>query len=88
VTGDVVAEIVKGVVALLLAIVGGGIGWSEVKKHGAETEKRKQREKELSRVTEATERHRGPLATDSEYLGRLRRAQERLARLRDRKAKR
>lgn len=45
-TADVVAQLVQGAVALLLALVGGGISWSEIRKHGAETERRKQAERE------------------------------------------
>lgn len=85
---EVVAEIVKGAVMLLLALIGGGIGWDQVKRHGAETERRKQAERRADEA-EATLRHRSrPVPTDREYGERLRRAKDRFARLRDREAKR
>lgn len=86
-TADVVAELVKGAVALLLAIVGVGVGWDQVKRHGATDERLKQAEKELDRVSEQLERRSRPVPPDPEYRSRLQRAADRLARLRDRASK-
>ncbi len=38
------ATIVAGIVALVVLLVGGGVGWSQIKKHGAERERRRMAE--------------------------------------------
>lgn len=79
------AELVAGLVALIVALVGGSVGWQEIKDHGAETERRKQAEVRADHA-EATLKHRSRArATRDEW---LRRAQARLARLRNPEAKR
>lgn len=78
-------ELVGGLVALLVTLIFGSIGWQQVKEHGAQREKRKQAEEERddervradaasvapARPNEASEILRGRLARLSERKRRL-----------------
>lgn len=78
---DVVADLVKGAVALLLALVGGGVGWDQIRRHGAETERRKQAERERDEANIRAEHAAQAPASPREVVGilqRLRRRRERL----------
>ncbi len=48
-------ELIGGIVALVLALVGGGVGWSQIRKHGRELEKRKRAEGERDAAIEEAE---------------------------------
>lgn len=81
-TGEVVAKLVQGAVMLLLAVIGGGIGWDQVKRHGAETEKRKQAERERDAANLRADHAKAPPASPSEVVGILRRLRARHDRMR------
>jgi hypothetical protein len=80
VTAEIVVAI--GLIAIIAAILVTGLVLAFRAGKDADTKK------EAKDATRKLERHLDPLATDTEYLGRLRRAQERLARLRDRTTQR
>jgi hypothetical protein len=67
-------EWVGGLVALILGLVGGGVGWSQVKKHGKEVQKRKQAEGERDEASGRVEDQHAPdLDADQrdEFIDRL-----------------
>lgn len=72
-----------GLVVLLLIAGGVMIFFS-----GKKDEKLDQAREDAQDATKQVERHTEPMPTDRDYLDRLRRAKERLARLRDRATKR
>lgn len=49
-------ELVMGIVALVVALVGGGVGWKRIQDHGAETERRKQAERDAHAAEKRAER--------------------------------
>jgi flagellar biosynthesis/type III secretory pathway M-ring protein FliF/YscJ len=79
VTAEIVVAI--GLIAIIAAILLTGLVLAFRAGKDADTKK------EAKDATRKLERHLDPLPTDADYLSRLRRAQERLARLRDRAAK-
>lgn len=81
-------ELIGGGVALILTLCIGAAGWFGRQQYGAEREKRKQAVEDARGATEQLERRTEPVADDRSYGARLRRQAERLARLRDRAAKR
>jgi biopolymer transport protein ExbB/TolQ len=50
-------------VALITLLIGGGVGWSQVKKHGAEKEARKWAERERDAAIEVAANRGNPLET-------------------------
>jgi len=59
-------ELIGGIVALVLALIGGGVGWSEVRKHGQEKAKRKRAESDADAANEIAKRRGEPLETADE----------------------
>lgn len=82
------ADLLKWAVVLILSLAGGTAGWVRTNQHGAETERRKEAEEERDEANEILRHRSRPMPTDREYGDRLRRAKDRLARLRDRETKR
>jgi hypothetical protein len=76
--------IAVGFMVIIALIIGGGV-WAAFK-FGGDKEEADQAKEDLHEASKQLKRRNEPLPDDSTYLGRLRRAQERLARLRDRKA--
>jgi len=68
----VTAQIIAAVAAVLVALVGGGVGWDQVKRHGAETERRKQAERERDAANVRADHANKPPASVSEAVGILR----------------
>jgi len=63
-------------IALILALVGGGVGWSQVRKHGQNIERLKQAEGERDAAREQNEIAARPPLTGAESVGVLRRVRE------------
>ena len=76
------ADLIKAAVVLLVTLIGGGIGWDQVKRHGAETERRKQAERERDAANLRADRAQAPPATPGEVVGIMRRLRARRERLR------
>lgn len=72
-----------------VVLIGLGVAIASVfnRDHGRDDQKLKEAEKDAKELKAQVERRSDPVATDGEYLERLRRAQKRLARLRNRKTK-
>ena len=72
-----------------VVLIGLGVAVAAVfnRDHGRDDQKLKEAEKDAKELKAQVERRSEPVATDSDYLERLRRAQKRLARLRNRKTK-
>ena len=74
------AEIVAGIVALVLALVGGVVGWTRIGKHGEETVKRKRAEAERDAATRQNVEAARPPLSGAESVAALRRLHNRLRR--------
>lgn len=72
-----------------VVLIGLGVAVAAVfnRDHGRDDQKLKEVEKDAKELKDQIERRNQPVATDGDYLERLRRAQKRLARLRNRKTK-
>lgn len=72
-----------------VVLIGLGVAVAAVfnRDHGRDDQKLKEVEKDAKELKGQVERRSQPVATDGEYLSRLRKAQKRLARLRDRTPK-
>lgn len=46
-------EVIVGAVLLILALVGGGVGWSQIRKHGEVRREREELEKRISEMEAA-----------------------------------
>ena len=66
-------ELIAGAVSLILALVGGGVGWSQVKKHGREVERRKHAEGERDAAVKEAENAAKPPLTGAQSVDALRR---------------
>ena len=73
-------ELVMGLVALVVALVGGGYGWQQIKSHGAEIERRKEAEGDAHAAEKRAERAETPPASKREARRILRDRLERLRR--------
>jgi hypothetical protein len=76
----VTTELVKGLVALIVALVGVGVGWKRIQDHGAEREKRQQAEEDADAAEKRVEMATEPPASRSEAARILRRRLQRIAR--------
>lgn len=72
-----------------VVLIGLGVAIAAVfnRDHGRDDQKLKEVEKDAKELKDQIERRNQPVPSDGEYLERLRRAQKRLARLRNRKTK-
>ncbi len=59
-------ELIGGAIALILALVGGGVGWSQVRKHGRVLEERDEAREERDAWKEIAERRGKPLENADE----------------------
>ena len=73
------AELVAGLVALIVALTGGSIGWQQIKAHGAEREKRRQAERERDDANARADATKIPPAEKHEASEILRRNLARLS---------
>jgi hypothetical protein len=83
----VTAELLGKILTFVLAAGSIIAGWIRTNQHGAETEKRKESEQDVKDLEARLQRRTDSVSTDAGHADRLRRAAERLARLRDRAAK-
>ncbi len=76
-TAALVAVLAKWGVFLFLTIVGVGVAWTRVEKHGAEKAKRKQAERGLDVAKIQIDRLREALPSDAELVRSLERLRDR-----------
>lgn len=76
------AQLIQAAVVLLVTLIGGGVGWDQVKRHGAETERRKQAERERDAANVRADHAKQAPASVREAVGILR-VLRRRRRLRD-----
>ncbi len=76
-------ELIAGLVTLILALVGGGVGWNQVRKHGAERTRRKQAEGALDVAKAQIEVLMEALPSDTDLIASLKRLRKRARKMRD-----
>ena len=74
------AELVMGLAALVVALVGGGVGWRQIKAHGATNERVKQAERDAHAANERADRATDAPASKNEAHRILRDELKRIAR--------
>jgi len=60
-------EVVVGIVAIVLGLIGGGVGWSRIEKHGAAKSEKKQVKKELNAAKKREHDKSRPDLTPAEH---------------------
>ena len=62
-----IEQLAPWVLALILSLAGGGVGWAQIKKHGATNEARKNAERDRDLLARQLKKHVRPLESDAEF---------------------